>query len=240
MGFILYGVVYGNDHIDNLEREVMKRIVLISGGLDSTALLYKSRKDLGADNVIGLFFDYGQKSYKREIRAVAQLTGGVEVVLKDIKDLFSESHSSLIDKALPITEMVKDIDGYKFISERTEVEFRNGVFLSSAISIAMQRYPSEGIEIAYGATKMREPYVDCSSVFVEKFDGLARLVSGGRIGIVAPFLDKGKDEVWDIAKACGVPIFATWSCYDGEEVPCGRCPACLDRKTLEARDANHK
>jgi len=148
--------------------------------------------------------------------------------------------SSLIDKALPITEMVKDIDGYKFISERTEVEFRNGVFLSSAISIAMQRYPSEGIEIAYGATKMREPYVDCSSVFVEKFDGLARLVSGGRIGIVAPFLDKGKDEVWDIAKACGVPIFATWSCYDGEEVPCGRCPACLDRKTLEARDANHK
>lgn len=232
-------MVYGNDHIDNLEREVMKRIVLISGGLDSTALLYKSRKDLGAENVVGLFFNYGQKSYKQEIRAVAQLTGGIEVVVKDITDLFSDSRSSLIDETLLITKMVKGFDGYEFVSERTEVEFRNGVLISCAISLAMQLFPTEGVEIAYGATKMREPYIDCTDAFVSKFDGLSSLISGGRIHVIAPFLEKGKDEVWEIAKECGVPIFATWSCYDGGDSPCGRCPACLDRKILEARDANH-
>lgn len=239
MGFVLYDVVYGNDDFDNVEREMMKRIVLISGGLDSTALLYKSRKDLGADAVVALFFNYGQKSYKQEIRAVAQLTGGIEVVVKDIKDLFSESRSSLIDETMPITKMVKGFDGYEFVSEGTEVEFRNGVFISCAISLAMQLFPTESVEIAYGATKMREPYIDCTNEFVSKFDGLSSLISGGRIRVVAPFLEKGKDEVWEIAKEYGVPIFATWSCYDGGDSPCGRCPACLDRKILEARDANH-
>ena len=43
-----------------------KILVLSSGGLDSTVLLYKAVKEVGAENVVALNMFYGQKHAKEQ------------------------------------------------------------------------------------------------------------------------------------------------------------------------------
>lgn len=210
-----------------------KRIVLTSGGLDSATLLFISQKEMGCDEVVALFFDYGQKSSQAERRAVRDLVCGSKLIEKDIADLFRESGSSLICTDKQITETRRMGNHTEYESKETEVEFRNGLMLAIAISLAMQLYPTEEVEIAYGAIRTREPYPDCSYDFVRYYNDLANLCSNGRVRIVAPFLAMGKDNIRDLAREYGVPTERTWSCYEGGNKPCGICPACLDRKIVE-------
>lgn len=233
MGFVLDRVVNGYDNIDNMEHQVMKRIVLTSGGLDSSTLLFISQKEMGYDDVVALFFDYGQKASQAERRAVRELAGGSRLIEKDIADLFRESGSSLIRAEKQITETRITGKHTEYESKETEVEFRNGLMLAIAISLAIQLYPTEEVEIAYGAIRTREPYPDCCYDFVRYYNDLADLCSNGRVRIVAPFLAMGKDNIRDLAREYGVPTEKTWSCYEGAERPCGICPACLDRKIVE-------
>lgn len=225
----------GNEYVDFylVEHKVMKRIVLTSGGLDSATLLFISQREMGTDDVVALFFDYGQKARKAERRAVRDLIGESKLIEKDIADLFQESNSSLICTDKLITKTRTMGDHTEIESKETEVEFRNGLMLAIAISLAMQLYPTEEVEIAYGAIRTREPYPDCSYDFVRYYNDLASLCSNGRIRIVAPFLAMGKDNIKDLAREYGVPTERTWSCYEEGDMPCGICPACLDRKIVE-------
>lgn len=233
MGFVCDRM--GNEYVDfdHMEREVMKRIVLTSGGLDSATLLFISQKEMGTDDVVALFFDYGQKARKAERRAVKDLVGESKLIEKDIADLYQGSKSSLICTDKLITKTRTTGDHTEIENQETEVEFRNGLMIAIAISLAMQLYPTEEVEIAYGAIRTREPYPDCSYDFVRCYNELASLCSNGRVRIVAPFLAMGKDNIRDLAMEYGVPTEKTWSCYEGGNNPCGICPACLDRKIVE-------
>ena len=44
-----------------------KVVVPISGGMDSTVILYKAVEEFGPENVYGLSYDYGQR-HKRELK----------------------------------------------------------------------------------------------------------------------------------------------------------------------------
>ena len=46
-----------------------KVVVVLSGGLDSTVLAYQAVKDLGAENVAAITFDYGQRHNKEIMQA---------------------------------------------------------------------------------------------------------------------------------------------------------------------------
>jgi 7-cyano-7-deazaguanine synthase len=213
----------------------MKNIILLSGGLDSTSLLYYLLKDKEKTDIIAVFFDYGQKSLVKEREAAETITkkAGVKLISINLTDVFGWSQSSLLKhNKKPVTEIKKYGKHTRFISKNTEVEFRNGVFISNAISLAMQRYPDEKATVYYGATKGRENYKDCSVIFVEYYKLLAKYVSNELIDVQAPFICMGKDEVVRIAKLLNVTIEKTWSCYEGKEKPCGICPQCLDRKIL--------
>lgn len=213
----------------------MKRVILLSGGLDSATLLYDLMKESN-DKVIAIFFDYGQRSVKQESRTAENIAReqGVELFKISLTSLFLFSTSSLI-RSNDETIVKENRNGTHatIISNNTEVEFRNGVMLSAAISIVMQKFKNEKVKIYYGAIKTREPYMDCSMGFVDSFNALTKLCSNGRIEITAPYILKGKDEVFRLAKSLGVPTSKTWSCYDGGDMPCGKCPACLDRKIVE-------
>jgi len=213
----------------------MKNIILLSGGLDSTLLLYYLLRDKEKTDIIAVFFDYGQKSLVKEQQAAKTITKktGVKLISINLTDVFRRSQSSLLkhNKKL-VTEIKKYGKHTRFISKNTEVEFRNGVFLSNAISLAMQLYQNEKVTVYYGATKGRENYKDCSVIFNEYYKLLAKYASNDFVDVQAPFMCMGKDEVVRIAKGLNVPIGQTWSCYGGKEKPCGICPACLDRKIL--------
>jgi 7-cyano-7-deazaguanine synthase len=112
------------------------------------------------------------------------------------------------------------------------LEFRNGVFISYAISVAMQLFPLEEVEIMLGLIHINVPYMDCSNTFISLYDKIAKLCSNGKISISAPFINIGKDVIVKKAKELNLNISDTWSCYDNKDKPCGKCDACIDRKIL--------
>ena len=68
----------------------MKILVLASGGLDSTVLLHKAVKEVGAENVVAMNTFYGQKHAKEMEYAKWQCEHlGVELHNVDLSQIFS-------------------------------------------------------------------------------------------------------------------------------------------------------
>ena len=192
----------------------MKRIVLASGGLDSSTLL----TILSKEDTVALFFNYGQACAKQERKALQDIADrlGIPMLEINIVEVFKRSKSSIVNGGEP----------------KHEVEGRNLVFIANAISVAMQLYPREKVEILLGLIKIGLPYPDCTKEFISTCNELAQTVSNGCVQISAPFADIGKDEVLMRLKDSKILPKETWSCYYGENEPCGKCPACIDRNIL--------
>ena len=220
----------------------MKALVLFSGGIDSTTALGLAIKKYGKDQVIALSVSYGQK-HDKEIRAAIAVAEyyGVEHLFLDLSKIFQYSNCSLLQQSteeIPeesYAEQISKTNGDKPVS--TYVPFRNGLFLSSAASIALSK---ECGGIYYGAhadDSAGFAYPDCSPVFNQAMNEAIWEGSGHQLKIEAPFVNVSKAEVVRIGLELGVPYELTWSCYEGGEKPCGKCGTCIDRAA--AFQANH-
>lgn len=213
----------------------MKILVLSSGGVDSTTCLALAVKEVGAENVIALSIYYGQKHDKeiQAAKAVADYYGVARMEL-DLSTIFAGSNCSLLKQsteAIPQESYAAQIEktgGEKPVS--TYVPFRNGLFLSSAASVAL----SQGCEkILYGAhadDAAGAAYPDCSVQFVTAMNQAIVEGTGGQLRLEAPFVSVSKAEVVKTGLALGVPYELTWSCYEGGDKPCGVCGTCIDRQ----------
>jgi 7-cyano-7-deazaguanine synthase len=201
-----------------------KNVILLSGGLDSTTLLAHALA-AGDEIVSSLTFDYDQRHLK-EIDAAAAVAGhyGVSHKVKTLGDVFGNSALTL-GKALPLDARFDDVEK----QTATVVPGRNLLFLSLAVCEAC-RTGASGVLFAPHAGD-RAVYPDCRLEFVRSVD-LASLC-GYNVRILAPFIDKDKKWIARRAKELNVPTGLTWSCYAGEELPCGRCGACVERREAE-------
>ncbi len=211
----------------------MKALVLFSGGVDSSTCLALAVKKYGKDDVLALSISYGQK-HSREIEASDRVAGfyGTEHIYLDLTPIFKYSDSSLLVQStaeIPRQSYAQQIaeGGGRPVS--TYVPFRNGLFLSSAASIAL----SKGCEIIYYGAHSDDAagnaYPDCSSRFNDAMNEAIVAGSGGMIRVEAPFIGMTKAEVVRTGLDMGVPYEYTWSCYEGGDTPCGRCATCIDR-----------
>ncbi len=211
----------------------MKAMVLLSGGLDSTTCLALAIEKYGAENVLALSISYGQK-HSKETEAAQNVADyyNIKLLTLDLAEIFAGSDCSLLNGStddIPLesyAEQLKKTDG-KPVS--TYVPFRNGLFLSSAASIAL----SNGCEVIYYGVHSDDAagnaYPDCSSDFNEAMSRAIYLGSGNQLRIVAPFVSKTKAEVVKEGLRLSAPYHLTWSCYVGGEKPCGKCGTCIDR-----------
>lgn len=211
----------------------MKALVLFSGGVDSTTCLGLAVEKYSADEVIALSVFYGQ-THSREIEAAKRIADYYGVIFKqlDLAQIFADSNCSLLlssDAEIPkesYAEQLKYTDG-KPVS--TYVPFRNGLFLSSAASIALS-YDCE--VIYYGAHSddaAGNAYPDCSDAFNKAMKQAVYIGSGNQLTIEAPFVNMNKAQVVKKGLELGVPYELTWSCYEGGDKPCGVCGTCRDR-----------
>lgn len=212
----------------------MKALVLSSGGVDSTTALGLAVSRYGKENVIALSVSYGQK-HDKEIQAATAVAEyyGVEQLFLDLSLIFQYSNCSLLQQSteeIPkdsYAEQIEQTKGEKPVS--TYVPFRNGLFLSSAASIALSK---ECDVIYYGAhadDSAGFAYPDCSPEFNNAMNEAIWEGSGHQLRIEAPFVNVTKAEVVKTGLALGVPYELTWSCYEGGERPCGTCGTCIDR-----------
>ena len=202
-----------------------KAIVLLSGGLDSTTVLYLARAR--GFCVRALIFDYGQRHHKevRKARAVARKAGcSFEVV----KIRLPWGGSSLLDRTQSLPKKRRDMAHIP----STYVPGRNTIFLSFALSFA----EAEGADrIFIGANALDySGYPDCRPAYFAQFRKMAALatkrgVEGRPVRIEAPLLKMTKARIVRLGMKLGVPHEMTWSCYAGTKKPCGVCDSCLLR-----------
>ncbi|MBO4824835.1 MAG: 7-cyano-7-deazaguanine synthase, partial [Lachnospiraceae bacterium] len=111
----------------------------------------------------------------------------------------------------------------------TYVPYRNGLFLSSAASIALSHGCTEIYYGAHADDAAGNAYPDTSIAFNKAISEAIYIGSGNELKIVAPFIDKTKAQVVAMGTEIGVPFEFTWSCYEGHEKACGVCGTCRDR-----------
>ncbi len=208
-----------------------KSILILSGGLDSTTLLYKLLKE--KKDVFVISFDYGQR-HKKELE-MAKLSCkklSVDHKIVDVQSLRELiSNSSLTSDNIEVPE-----ESYQDESMRiTVVPNRNMIFASIAIGYAVNIGADE---IALGVHSGDHAiYPDCREEFIVALREVAKIANYKPIDVYAPFLNSTKGDIVKEGTEMGVDYSLTWSCYKGEEKPCGKCGSCQERK--EAFDSNN-
>ncbi len=212
----------------------MKALVLLSGGLDSSVCLGLAVEKYGTANVLALSIYYGQK-HKREMEASMAIADfyGVQRRELDLGEIFRDSNSSLLEGSnqdIPKESYAEQLKATGGAPVSTYIPFRNGLFLSSAAAIAL----SHGCEVLYYGAHADDAagnaYPDTSEAFDEAISQAVYIGSGGQLRVEAPFVRKTKAEVVAEGLRLGTPFERTWSCYVGEERPCGVCGTCRDRQ----------
>lgn len=108
-----------------------------------------------------------------------------------------------------------------------ELPGRNAFLLFSALLVSKM---SEGL-LAIGIHAGNN-YYDCSPHFLSQVRQLVKNCTGGRIDVVAPFIEWTKHEIITYCLSESLPLALTYSCELGAAVPCGRCASCRDREGL--------
>lgn len=210
-----------------------KALVLCSGGVDSTTLLAMAVERFGAKNVFALSISYGQRHEKEmeSAKAVARYYG-VKQRFLDLAHIFAESNCSLLvhsTQNIPeesYAEQLSETEGHPV---STYVPFRNGLFLSSAASMALSLGCSVLFYGAHHDDWAGNAYPDCSKEFVDAMNCAIVEGTGGELCMEAPFVMWSKADIVKKGLELNVPYELTWSCYEGGEVPCGVCGTCIDR-----------
>ena len=208
--------------------ERKKAVVILSGGVDSSTLLYKAVND--DFETYALTFIYGQK-HEREIESAKRICYGLSVAhkvvdLSSLKEILSGS--ALKDSEIEIPEVAETVAHYEAL-KTTIVPNRNSIFLSIAIAYAVGIRANE---VLFGAHHSdRGVYPDCRREFVEAFEYAERLATDNpNLAVSAPFVNMNKSEIVKLGAELRVPYGDTWSCYKGGEIHCGVCSSCRERK----------
>lgn len=207
-----------------------KAVCLISGGLDSAVCAFIAKKQ--GYEIYALSFRYGQR-HAKELSCAKKISKAVgvknHIILPVNLELFGGS--SLLKHS------TRDIEHHKLKDigvtiPSTYVPARNTIFLSFALAYA-ETIQADTIFIGVNAVDY-SAYPDCRPAYITKFQQLANIatrqgVEGKRIYIKAPLLNLTKAEIIQKGIELHVPFSKTWSCYQGNAKPCGRCDSCLLR-----------
>jgi 7-cyano-7-deazaguanine synthase len=201
----------------------MKAVLIFSGGMDSTTLLYDMiHEEYG---VSAITFDYHQK-HKKEIRCAEKTCVKLRIPHKivDVSVLNELAPSSLTRDAWDVPEGNYAEETMK----QTVVPNRNMVFLSLAASYAIGIGAGHLFYAAHAGD--HAIYPDCRPAFVSAMTTALHLCDWNDVVLHAPYLRLSKGDIVRKGIALGVDYADTWSCYKGEERSCGKCGACTERR----------
>jgi len=216
-------------------------IISSSGGLDSTTLIYKVLNETKNDIVL-VNFNYGQANLI-ELKAQEKIYN----ILKDgeFKDRII-FRTTLNLQTFDIAGLVNMLDQDKEHDYYTPS--RNLLFSSiiasfgEAVAIRLgysKVYLGLGLhkhtEMAYGTeNKGNSQYWDITPEFAKRLQTVFDLNDMMDMEILAPYIDKFKEDIIKDVKKYNVPYKETWTCYspvkDGSiYIPCLKCEACVER-----------
>jgi len=204
-----------------------KAVVLLSGGLDSTTILYHAKAKGFTPHC--LIFEYGQRHHKEIIKA-KRIAKRAKCYYQLMNIALPWQGSSLLDKKMRLPQQ-KKIDSGTIPS--TYVPARNIIFLSFSVSYA-EAIGAQAVFIGANAIDY-SGYPDCRPEFFKAYQlmlakGLKTGVQGKTIKIHTPLVHKTKAQIIRMGMKLDVPYNLTWSCYQGGKKPCGKCDSCRLRQ----------
>jgi len=201
-----------------------KAVIILSGGMDSTTLLYDIISQGYA--VHALSVNYNQK-HSKELEFAAKTCQKLKVPHKII-DLSVLGKELLCNNALTSEKINIPHGNYNEENMKlTVVPNRNMILLSLAVGYAITLGANR---VFYGAHAGDHPiYPDCRKEFVEAMQEAVNLADWKPIKLEAPYLKLNKGDIAMKGKELGVDYSLTWSCYEGGAMACGKCGACRER-----------
>ena len=207
---------------------MVKAVVLLSGGLDSTTCMAVAN-NLGYE-LYPISFNYHQ-------RHSIELIGAKKVAefYKVKKHLIIDTNMNLIGGSALTDENI-DVPNGEIEREDVPVTYvpaRNLIFLSYALGYA-EVVGANHVFIGVNSVDY-SGYPDCRPQFIEKFQTIAdyataaTAVNGASIKIETPLQTLSKKEIVQLGVKLGAPLQYTHSCYKGGEKACGICDSCLLR-----------
>ncbi len=208
----------------------MKIIMALSGGMDSTTVLGKLLSEGHEVECYG--FCYGSKHNQYENAAAVQVARFYDVPyqLIDLTTAMAGFTSNLLKTGGPIPEGHYEAPNMA----QTVVPGRNIIFISLLSGLAWSR---EASGVAVGIHQGDHAiYDDCRKEFFKAMDTAVYLGTGGKVQLIAPFVDGDKVSILEWGLANNVPYALTRTCYKDQPIACGKCGSCQER--LEGFSAN--
>ncbi len=197
-------------------------VIIYSGGLDSTTLLYEEQQRIA----LAVTFDYGSNHAAREIACARHHCSllGIGHVVIELGFMSRYFSSSLLSGAEAIPDGSYDDSNM----HSTVVPFRNGIMLSIACGLAESRGVTRVLIANHGGD--HAIYPDCRPAFVEAMDGAMQAGTYEGVRLAAPYTNLTKADLVRRGAALGIDYGRTYSCYRGGEHHCGTCGTCTERK----------
>ena len=202
--------------------ETKHSILIYSGGLDSTTLLYEYRSEVA----LALSFDYGSNHAERELACAAwhcqhlgieHLTIPLDFIKRYFQSALTAGPDAIPDAAYATSNMLS-----------TVVPFRNGIMLSIACGIAESRGLKQVLIANHGGD--HAIYPDCRPDFIAAMSQATQQGTYAGISVCAPYTYLSKADIVSRGNSLGVDYSHTYSCYKGSSLHCGTCATCLERR----------
>ncbi len=203
----------------------IKAILSVSGGLDSTTLLYHVVKELDREVTV-VAFDYGQ-NHNNEVEFAKYHAEklGVDFKIINLKDFFQQiNHTSALlngKEAVPEHDyQVGDPTPPTYVSNRN-------LYFTIIMSSIAEEIGAEEIYLGIQRVDEFSGYWDTTLSFVEKVQGVLDENRSSKVKLITPFVQMTKSDEILIGNKLGLDYAQTISCYKGTN--CGVCSTCRER-----------
>lgn len=215
----------------------MKRLVLLSGGLDSTTVLGLAAKhaEKEGDKIVALSLNYGQRHHwelhaaKKVVGYYGDLIEKHEIVNIPLEVFQGPNAGFLVNHGQEVpNKSYAELEGVS----PSYVPNRNAVLISIATARALGNDCGEVWCGVHSEDAANYAYPDCTPEFI---GAMANAINQGtyfKVRLVAPLQYMMKEDVVRAGFLARAPLHLTRSCYAETERSCGKCPTCISR--LEA------
>jgi len=219
-----------------VKKQEKNAIVLCSGGIDSVTTAFYVKNKLNYKSLTIMFFNYNQRNIKPEIFFSKQCAKSLKAnfVGINVSNLSKFSLSLLNSKKMHKRLSRSNLSNTKEESKDWYVPARNLVFLSYALAFSDFLFLNKKIksDIFVGfKNEGSENFPDTSKTFVKQMNNISKETTESKPKIIAPLIEKDKEDIIELATKLKVDLKNTFSCYTSSDLRhCGTCLACMLRK----------
>jgi len=212
--------------------------------LDSSANLAFCREH--DEPVLALTARYGQRAQDREVAAARKLCEhfGVRHEVLELPWLGAVGGSSLTEVNLVLPSLAQaELDDRDLTTRSAKsvwVPNRNGILINAAAAYA-ERLGARRVVVGFNIEEA-STFPDNSEEFLKRASRALEYSTSNQVEVFCYTTELNKTQI--VRELRGLrsrfPFELLWSCYKGEEKPCGECESCQRQaRALAAEDASH-